>query len=54
VLTPEQLLDRRKKRSFQRDQKTDDLVVTVVFIASDDSDFITGQTINVDGGANMY
>jgi len=21
---------------------------------SDDSDFITGQTINVDGGANMH
>jgi 3-oxoacyl-[acyl-carrier protein] reductase len=54
VLTPEQLLDRRKKRSFQRDQKPDDLVGTVVFLASDDSDFITGQTINVDGGANMY
>ncbi len=54
VLTPEQLQDRRKKRSFQRDQKPDDLVGTVVFLASDDSDFITGQTINVDGGANMY
>jgi 3-oxoacyl-[acyl-carrier protein] reductase len=54
VLTPEQLLDRRRKRSFQRDQKPDDLVGTVVFLASDDSDFITGQTINVDGGANMY
>ena len=54
VLTPEQLLDRRKKRSFQRDQKPEDLVGTVVFLASDDSDFITGQTINVDGGANMY
>ena len=54
VLTPEQLLDRRKKRSFQRDQKPDDLVGTVIFLSSDDSDFITGQTINVDGGANMY
>ncbi len=54
VLTPEQLADRRKRRSFQRDQKPDDLVGTVVFLASDDSDFITGQTINVDGGANMY
>jgi len=26
----------------------------VIFLASADSDFITGQTINVDGGANMY
>jgi len=54
VLTPEQLQDRRRKRSFQRDQYPQDLVGTVVFLASDDSDFITGQTINVDGGANMY
>jgi len=54
VLTPEQLQDRRKKRSFQRDQYPQDLVGTVIFLASDDSDFITGQTINVDGGANMY
>jgi 3-oxoacyl-[acyl-carrier protein] reductase len=54
VLTPEQLQDRRKRRSFQRDQKPADLVGTVIFLASDDSDFITGQTINVDGGANMY
>src|SRR5437899_12432341 len=54
VLTPEQLQDRRKRRSLQRDQKPGDLVGTVVFLASDDSDFITGQTINVDGGANMY
>ncbi len=54
VLTPEQLADRRRRRSFQRDQHPQDLVGTVIFLASDDSDFITGQTINVDGGANMY
>ena len=53
VLTPEQLQDRRRRRSFQRDQNPQDLVGTVIFLASDDSDFITGQTINVDGGANM-
>jgi 3-oxoacyl-[acyl-carrier protein] reductase len=54
TLTPEQMADRRKKRSFQRDQKPEDLVGTVVFLASDDSDFITGQTINVDGGWAMH
>lgn len=27
---------------------------TVIFLASEDSDFIAAQTINVDGGANMY
>lgn len=26
----------------------------VIFLASEGSDFITGQTINVDGGVNMY
>lgn len=54
TLTPEQLADRRKRRSFQRDQLPRDLVGTVIFLSSDDSDFITGQTINVDGGGNMY
>ncbi|TMA13614.1 MAG: 3-oxoacyl-ACP reductase FabG [Deltaproteobacteria bacterium] len=54
VLTPEQREDRRKRRSFQRDQYPQDLVGTVIFLSSDDSDFITGQVINVDGGANMH
>lgn len=54
VLTPEQRLDRQKRRCFQRDQFPQDLVGTVIFLASDDSDFITGQTINVDGGALMH
>ncbi|MBI2358025.1 MAG: 3-oxoacyl-ACP reductase FabG [Deltaproteobacteria bacterium] len=54
VLTPEQREDRRKRRCFQRDQVPQDLVGTVIFLASDDSDFITGQTINVDGGALMH
>jgi NAD(P)-dependent dehydrogenase (short-subunit alcohol dehydrogenase family) len=31
-----------------------DLTGTVVFLASDDSDFITGQTINVNGGATHH
>jgi 3-oxoacyl-[acyl-carrier protein] reductase len=53
-LTPEQLQDRRKKRCFQRDQLPQDLVGTVIFLSSEDSDFITGQTINVDGGLNMH
>ena len=54
VLTAEQLQDRRRRRAFQRDQYPQDLVGTMIFLCSADSDFITGQTINVDGGANMY
>jgi 3-oxoacyl-[acyl-carrier protein] reductase len=54
VMTPEQLADRRKRRAFQRDQYPADLVGTVIFLASDDSDFMTGQSISVDGGMNMH
>jgi 3-oxoacyl-[acyl-carrier protein] reductase len=54
VMTPEQLADRRKRRCFQRDQYPADLVGTVIFLASDDSDFMTGQSISVDGGMNMH
>ena len=54
VMTAEQLADRRKRRCFQRDQYPQDLVGTVIFLASNDSDFMTGQSIGVDGGMNMH
>jgi 3-oxoacyl-[acyl-carrier protein] reductase len=41
-------------RALQRVQLPDDLVGSVVFFASPDSDFITGQTLVVDGGATMH
>jgi len=41
-------------RSFKRIEYPEDLVGAVVFLASSDSDFITGQTIVVDGGAIMH
>ena len=37
-------------RALQRDEEPQDLVGTLVFLASAESDFITGQTIAVDGG----
>ena len=40
-----------KTRAIQRDELPEDLVGTVVFLASPGSDFITGQTIVVDGGS---
>ncbi len=54
VITPAQLADRRRHRCFQRDQFPEDLVGTLLFLSSADSDFLTGQTINVDGGSNMH
>jgi 3-oxoacyl-[acyl-carrier protein] reductase len=41
-------------RALGRDQFPEDLVGTVMFLASAASDFITGQTINVDGGKAMH
>lgn len=38
-------------RSIQREMLPEDLFGTMLFLASEDSDFITGQSINVDGGA---
>ena len=46
--------NRAQARSIKRDQEPEDLVGTAVFLCSPDSDFITGQTIVVDGGAEMH
>jgi len=43
-----------RMRMLQRAQVPEDLVGTVVFLASDDSDFMTGQTIVVDGGGSVH
>jgi 3-oxoacyl-[acyl-carrier protein] reductase len=41
-------------RALERVQVPSDLVGTVMFLASPASDFMTGQTINVDGGKAMH
>jgi NAD(P)-dependent dehydrogenase (short-subunit alcohol dehydrogenase family) len=41
----------RNSRAFKRDAYPEDLLGTLVFLASSDSDFITGQTLAVDGGS---
>jgi NAD(P)-dependent dehydrogenase (short-subunit alcohol dehydrogenase family) len=43
----------RTTRAIQRDEKPEDLVGTVSFLASDDAAFMTGQTLVVDGGSAM-
>ena len=50
---PEQRQRRLDSRSIKRPEVSQDLVGAIVFLSSPDSDFMTGQTMVVDGGAQM-
>lgn len=54
----DEVLKRREgsvdKRAFRRIEKPSDIVGTALFLASSDSDFITGQLIVVEGGGIMH
>lgn len=54
VISEELLEKHRRGRCFPRDQYPRDLLGAVIFLASNESDFITGQTLNVDGGFTMH
>ena len=41
-------------RLIKREMVPEDLLGTLYYLASADSDFITGQCVNVDGGAINY
>jgi 3-oxoacyl-[acyl-carrier protein] reductase len=45
---------RMQARSLKRLERPQDLVGAVLFLCSSDSDFMTGQTMVVDGGAQMH
>jgi len=47
---PEYEKVRAQQRSLKRSQVESDLVGTVLFLSSPESDFMTGQLLNVDGG----
>ena len=51
---PAQLLEAQiASRAIPREERPEDLVGAVFFLASRDADFVSGQTINVDGGKHM-
>jgi len=52
-VTPEQVKRSNERRCFKRSQVEGDLVGTVLFLASSESDFITGQLLSVDGGSHF-
>jgi NAD(P)-dependent dehydrogenase (short-subunit alcohol dehydrogenase family) len=41
-------------RALKREETPDDLVGACIYLASSDSDFVTGQTLVVDGGSAMW
>ena len=49
-----QNLQRLQARSIKRTEVPKDVVGAAVFLCTDESDFITGQTLVVDGGAQMH
>jgi NAD(P)-dependent dehydrogenase (short-subunit alcohol dehydrogenase family) len=48
------LITMAKSRAIQREEAPEDLVGACLFFASPDSDFISGQTLVVDGGQVMH
>ena len=58
VLNREGIKDRAPQiaanRLIKRDQLPEDVVGAVVFLASQDASFITGQTLTVDGGSTIH
>ncbi len=51
-MDPEQIM--MQKRCLKRSEEPQDLVGTAIFLASNMSDFITGQMILCDGGASFH
>jgi len=53
LMPPELLEQQIKSRAIPREETGEDLIGAIFFLASPDADFISGQTVNVDGGKHM-
>lgn len=51
---PAYTIEMAKSRALKKDEHPSDLVGTVIFLCSSESDFMTGQTLVVDGGRSMH
>jgi NAD(P)-dependent dehydrogenase (short-subunit alcohol dehydrogenase family) len=51
---PEQIQRSRESRALARDETPEDLEGALVFLASSDSDFMTGQMVLINGGAQFW
>jgi NAD(P)-dependent dehydrogenase (short-subunit alcohol dehydrogenase family) len=45
---------RRSQRILDRDELPDDLLGTLIYLSSPASEFVTGQTVVVDGGSYLH
>jgi 3-oxoacyl-[acyl-carrier protein] reductase len=54
TVTPEQKQAIANAQCIKRPAEPEDLTGVVAFLASDDARFLSGQTINVDGGLTTY
>ena len=54
IISPEARASLVTPRCLKRAEVPEDLTGTLVFLASDDSDFITGQIVNIDGGDILH
>lgn len=54
MYSPDYVRSVANSRCLKRDELPEDLTGTILFLSSDESDFITGQTFLVDGGALFH
>lgn len=53
AVSKEMIEKNKESGALKREQTANDLVGAIVFLVSEDASFITGQTVNVDGGRHF-